>query len=124
MNLIEPGLAFIEGLALIASPCILPVLPLVLSASADGGKKRPFGIITGFVLAFSLFAIASRKLIEALGIDWFGVDALRGPDFGRGVGASHSPAIRFARHIHYFIVCDWRGLADVGDRLNGAEDFK
>ena len=69
MNLIEPGLAFIEGLALIASPCILPVLPLVLSASADGGKKRPFGIITGFVLAFSLFAIASRKLIEALGID-------------------------------------------------------
>jgi cytochrome c biogenesis protein CcdA len=69
INLIEPGLAFLEGVALIASPCILPVLPLVLSASVDGGKKRPFGIITGFVLAFSLFAIASRKLVNALGIE-------------------------------------------------------
>jgi hypothetical protein len=34
------------------------VLPLILSASIDGGRKRPFGIITGFVLAFSLFALA------------------------------------------------------------------
>jgi cytochrome c biogenesis protein CcdA/thiol-disulfide isomerase/thioredoxin len=68
-NLIEPGLAFIEGLALIASPCILPVLPLVLSTSIDGGRKRPFGIIIGFVLAFTLFAFASRKLVNALGID-------------------------------------------------------
>jgi hypothetical protein len=34
------------------------VLPLILSASIDGGRKRPFGTITGFVLAFSLFALA------------------------------------------------------------------
>ena len=69
INFIEPGLSFLEGLALIASPCILPVLPLVLSASAEGGRKRPFGIIIGFVLAFSLFALASRKLVNLLGID-------------------------------------------------------
>ena len=69
INFIEPGLSFLEGLALIASPCILPVLPLVLSASAQGGRKRPFGIIIGFVLAFSLFALASRKLVNLLGID-------------------------------------------------------
>jgi cytochrome c biogenesis protein CcdA/thiol-disulfide isomerase/thioredoxin len=69
MNLIETGLAFAEGLALIASPCILPVLPLVLSASIDGGKRRPFGIIVGFVLAFSAFALASRSLVQALGVD-------------------------------------------------------
>ena len=69
MNYLESGLAFIEGIALIASPCILPVLPLVLSASADGGKKRPFGIITGFVLTFSAFALASRSLIDVFHID-------------------------------------------------------
>lgn len=69
MNPFEYGLAFIEGLALIASPCILPVLPLVLSASVDGGKARPFGIITGFVLAFSLFALASKSLVNAFGVD-------------------------------------------------------
>lgn len=69
MSTLEIGLSFTEGLALIASPCILPVLPLVLSASADGGRKRPFGIILGFVIAFSLFALLSRKLVMAFNID-------------------------------------------------------
>jgi len=69
MNSIEIGLAFLEGLALIVSPCILPVLPLVLAASVEGGRRRPYGIIIGFVLAFSLFAIAARKIVALLGVD-------------------------------------------------------
>lgn len=69
MPSIEIGLSFIEGIALIASPCILPVLPLVLGASVDGGKKRPFGIIVGFVFAFTAFAMLSRKLVATLDID-------------------------------------------------------
>jgi cytochrome c biogenesis protein CcdA/thiol-disulfide isomerase/thioredoxin len=69
MHAIDMGLAFLEGLALIASPCILPVLPLVLAASADGGKRRPYGIIIGFVLAFSLFAIVAREMVALLGLD-------------------------------------------------------
>ncbi len=68
-NALEPALAFVEGLALIASPCILPVLPLTLTASATGGKARPFGIITGFVLAFSAFVLASRQIVQALHVD-------------------------------------------------------
>src|SRR5882757_5371167 len=69
MHLVQLGLSFVEGLALIFSPCILPVLPLVLSSSIEGGRKRPFGIITGFVIAFTLFALLSRKLVQSLGID-------------------------------------------------------
>jgi cytochrome c biogenesis protein CcdA/thiol-disulfide isomerase/thioredoxin len=69
MHAIDMGLAFLEGFALIISPCILPVLPLVLAASAEGGRRRPYGIIIGFVLAFSLFAIVARELIVLLGLD-------------------------------------------------------
>ena len=69
MNPLEIGLAFLEGLALIVSPCILPVLPLVLAASAEGGRRRPYGIIIGFVLSFSVFALASRYIVTALGVD-------------------------------------------------------
>ena len=69
MNIVEIGLSFAEGLALIASPCILPVLPLVLSTSVEGGRKRPFGIILGFVIAFTLFALLSRKLVMLFHID-------------------------------------------------------
>lgn len=66
---IELSLSFLEGLALIASPCILPVLPLVLAGSIEGGRKRPFGIIIGFVSAFTLFALLSRQLVMAFHLD-------------------------------------------------------
>lgn len=69
MHPIEIGLSFLEGLALIVSPCILPVLPLILSTSVAGGRRRPFGIISGFVIAFSLFALLSRKLVSVLHIN-------------------------------------------------------
>jgi cytochrome c biogenesis protein CcdA/peroxiredoxin len=69
MGALDIGLAFLEGLALVFSPCILPVLPLVLATSASGGKRRPFGIIIGFVISFSLFAILSRKIVALFGID-------------------------------------------------------
>ena len=69
MNPLEFGLAFMEGLMLIASPCILPVLPLVLSGSVDGGRARPYGVITGFILSFALFALFARQLVDWLGID-------------------------------------------------------
>lgn len=69
MHPVEIVLSFLEGIALIASPCILPVLPLVLGASVAGGRKRPFGIITGFALAFTAFAFLSRKLVMLFDID-------------------------------------------------------
>lgn len=62
-------LAFLEGFALIISPCILPVLPIILSGSVQGGKKRPYGVILGFVIAFILFTMFSRKLVLLLGIN-------------------------------------------------------
>jgi len=65
----EPFLAFIEGVGLIVSPCILPVLPLVLATSLTGGKWRPLGIIVGFIASFALFALLARQLIAFLAID-------------------------------------------------------
>lgn len=61
--------ALMEGVGLILSPCILPVLPLVLATSATGGTARPFGVITGFIVAFAAFALFSRTLIQQTGID-------------------------------------------------------
>src|SRR3984885_1787749 len=63
------ALALIEGLGLIASPCILPILPIMLAASLDGGKARPLGIITGFIGAFTVFALLSRQILSWLNVD-------------------------------------------------------
>ena len=60
---------FLEGLAITLSPCILPILPLILSASVSEEKNRPYGVILGFILSFSLFTLLSHWLLEALGLD-------------------------------------------------------
>jgi len=73
-DLINVILAFLEGLALILSPCILPILPLVLSGSLTGNKSRPLGIIAGFIITFSVFTLFSRYLISYAHID---LDVLR-----------------------------------------------
>lgn len=73
------GLAFLEGVGLVLSPCILPILPIILAAGAEGGRKRPLGIIIGFILTFSLFSLLSRQLILLLGID---ADILRQVSYG------------------------------------------
>ena len=79
MSAVDTLLAFAEGVAVVASPCILPVLPLVLGASAFGGKSRPYGIIVGFILSFTAFAFGSRWLIGALGID---LDLVKNASYG------------------------------------------
>lgn len=63
------GLSFLEGFALILSPCILPILPIILAGSLSGSKKRPIGIMLGFILFFSLFTFFSRQLVQYSGVD-------------------------------------------------------
>lgn len=60
--------AFIAGIVTILSPCILPILPIVLLGSVDGGKRRPFGIVTGFVLSFTFFTLFLSIIVRLTGI--------------------------------------------------------
>src|SRR3989344_3884385 len=60
--------AFLAGLVTILSPCILPILPIVLSGSIDSGKKRPLGIVTGFIISFTFFTLALSSIVKASGV--------------------------------------------------------
>lgn len=60
--------AFISGIITILSPCILPVLPIVLSGGVGGGRRRPYGIVSAFVASFTLFTLALSTIVDALGI--------------------------------------------------------
>src|SRR4051794_21004136 len=66
--------AFIAGAATAVSPCVLPVLPIVLSAGSTGGRRRPLGIVTGLTLSFTFATVALVYVIDALGLP---DDALR-----------------------------------------------
>jgi len=59
---------FIAGAATALSPCVLPVLPIALSAGATGGRRRPLGIVAGLALSFTFATVALVYVIAALGL--------------------------------------------------------
>jgi cytochrome c biogenesis protein CcdA len=60
--------AFLAGLVTVASPCILPVLPIALSAAALRGRLRPLGVIVGLVASFSIFTLAISEVVGLIGL--------------------------------------------------------
>jgi cytochrome c biogenesis protein CcdA/thiol-disulfide isomerase/thioredoxin len=58
--------AFVAGMATAVSPCVLPILPIVLATGADGDRRRPYLVIAGLIASFSFFTLASVQLIQAL----------------------------------------------------------
>ena len=62
------GVAFAAGVVTAISPCVLPVLPVVLAGGASGGRRRPYAIVAGLVASFTAFTLAATALLSALGL--------------------------------------------------------
>jgi cytochrome c biogenesis protein CcdA/thiol-disulfide isomerase/thioredoxin len=62
------GVAFVAGVVTAISPCVLPVLPVVLAGGATGGPRRPFAIVAGLVASFTVFTLTATALLGALGL--------------------------------------------------------
>jgi cytochrome c biogenesis protein CcdA/thiol-disulfide isomerase/thioredoxin len=63
------GVGLLAGSITAVSPCILPVLPIVLTAGAgDRGWRRPLLIIGGLVASFTVFTLAAASILSALGL--------------------------------------------------------
>jgi cytochrome c biogenesis protein CcdA len=67
-------LAFISGILTALTPCVLPVLPVVLASGVDGNKRRVNGIILGLLIGFSVAILLLSGLVTALDIS---ADSLR-----------------------------------------------
>ena len=66
-------IAFLGGVLTVASPCVLPVLPVLLSGTV-GGRARPGGIIFGFIGSFVLITLFLASIVGTLNLS---PDALR-----------------------------------------------
>src|SRR5881409_2723934 len=64
--LILVPIAFAAGVITVFTPCILPVLPIVLAGGA--GTRRPYVIAAGLVTTFTAFLLAGAWLWGLLGI--------------------------------------------------------
>ena len=52
------AIGFVAGIVTALSPCVLPVLPIVLAGGATG--RRPLAIIAGIVASFTVFTLSRR----------------------------------------------------------------
>lgn len=69
--------AFIAGIVTILSPCILPILPIVLSSGFGDhtvSKRRPFGVVLGFIASFTFFTLFLSSIVKITGLP---ADSLR-----------------------------------------------
>src|SRR5829696_6365171 len=60
--------SFLAGAGTALSPCVLPVLPIALSAGATGGRRRPWGFVVGLTASFTFATVALVYLLDALGL--------------------------------------------------------
>jgi cytochrome c biogenesis protein CcdA/thiol-disulfide isomerase/thioredoxin len=60
--------ALIAGAGTAITPCVLPVLPALLSASAVGGRRRPLGIVIGLATTFTIAIVALAQLVKGVGL--------------------------------------------------------
>ena len=60
--------AFLAGAATAITPCVLPVLPALLSASGTGGRRRPIGIVTGLTLTHVITIVGIASVVDGVGV--------------------------------------------------------
>src|SRR5271156_3988573 len=63
------GLAFLAGLLSIVSPCVLPLLPIVLSAAASEHRMGPAALAAGVALSFVAIGLFVATIGFAIGLD-------------------------------------------------------
>ena len=64
--LILLAIGFVAGIVTALSPCVLPVLPIVLAGGATG--RRPLAIVAGIVVSFTVFTLFAAWLLDLLGL--------------------------------------------------------
>src|SRR3954454_10618191 len=60
--------AFLAGAGTALSPCVLPVLPALLSAGATGGRRRPLGIVLGLTVTFTVTIVGLATVVDGVGL--------------------------------------------------------
>jgi cytochrome c biogenesis protein CcdA/thiol-disulfide isomerase/thioredoxin len=79
--------AFLGGLITGLSPCIVPVIPVVVAGGSTGSRSRPFLIIAGLVLSFSLTVLFATTVLSFFHLPgdllfWLGIALLAAISIG------------------------------------------
>jgi len=60
--------AFVAGVITAVSPCVLPVLPIVLGSGVAGARRRPQAVIAGLAASFFVSVVFAAWVLDKLGL--------------------------------------------------------
>jgi cytochrome c biogenesis protein CcdA len=63
---LTPLASFFAGIVSVLSPCVLPLLPIVLAYSTGNSKLRPLAVIAGLTFSFTVMGVAASAFGEYL----------------------------------------------------------
>ena len=66
---LNPVLSFAAGALTILSPCVLPLIPIVMGSAAQRDRFGPLALAAGLVISFTLTGFAIAAAGSAIGID-------------------------------------------------------
>lgn len=68
-DVLNPALGFAAGALTILSPCVLPLVPIVLGSAAQTSRWGPLALAAGLVASFTIVGFALATVGVAAGID-------------------------------------------------------
>jgi cytochrome c biogenesis protein CcdA/thiol-disulfide isomerase/thioredoxin len=107
------GFALLAGAGTALSPCVLPILPALLSAGGVGGRRRPLGIVLGLSVTFTVTIVGVANVVDGVGL---GSDPLR--DVAIGVLLAFGLAL-LAPNVAARLEAPLSRLARFGPRTSG-----
>src|SRR5258708_2789102 len=69
MTIGSPLLSFVAGVLSIFSPCVLPILPIVLGAASSAGRLGPVALAAGLALSFTAIGLFVATIGYSIGLD-------------------------------------------------------
>src|SRR5262249_48671349 len=69
MSIGSVALAFLAGVLTVLSPCVLPILPIVLGAAASERKYGPAALAAGLALSFVVVGLFVSTIGFSLGLN-------------------------------------------------------
>ena len=67
LGLSDLPLAFLAGLASVASPCVLPVVPLLVTGTSEEHRSRPALVVAGLAVSFMAMGVLTSLVGGAVG---------------------------------------------------------
>ncbi len=69
LGLTSYGLSFLAGVLTVLSPCVLPLIPILMGSAVSSHRLGPYALVGGLMISFTLIGVVLGSLGASAGIE-------------------------------------------------------